>query len=159
MCLHFSRLEALGAMSGVCLLAAEINSKERKITPGIVFSSEPGSGLEGDPHCRFLGSCSRFSWGPWGRPRWLVERRVSTLPHLASLCSSALGLETIRNGRTLWLLGSSLAWWGVGVCLTRPEGVGFSPTSVSAQRCEVAVCPPRQPQAYEAVYLAVPGAE
>uniref|UniRef100_A0A452TZJ4 Calponin-homology (CH) domain-containing protein n=1 Tax=Ursus maritimus TaxID=29073 RepID=A0A452TZJ4_URSMA len=66
-------------------------------------------------------------------PRWLVERRVSTLPHLASLCSSALGLETIRNGRTLWLLGSSLAWWGVGVCLTRPEGVGFSPTSVSAQ--------------------------
>lgn len=70
-------------MSGVCLLADDLLQRE-KITPKMVFSSEPGLGLESEPCYPSPRALRSFQLEPLEQTHWPVE--LSTLRCPIQLC-------------------------------------------------------------------------
>ena len=66
-------------MSGVCLLAAKVNSKERRSYLEWSFPQNLGWGWRGGPCCRSPRAMQPFQLEPPGQTNWPVE--LSALRH------------------------------------------------------------------------------
>lgn len=112
-------------MSGVCLLADNLPQRE-KITPRMVFSLEPGLGLESEPCYPSPRALRSFQLKPLEQTHWPVELSTLRCPHSALWWSSDSRLGMSRDGHTLGPLGSGWEQEGIGVCLTQQRGLlGF----------------------------------